>query len=114
MINQYAIVGKITETPKEMQNAGYLKFRVKIENEHLNRVDMLELVAKNEGEWVGQATVGAIVACSGALGGKINDKGYCNLSLYAKDVKVLVQAGATRQPVAAAAASNEDEEDIPF
>ena len=112
MINQYAIVGKITERPKEMQNAGYVKFRLKIENEHLSRVDILELVAKNEGEWVDQATVGAILACSGALGGKINDKGYCNLSLYAKDVKVLVQAGAPRQAVASD--NNEDEEDIPF
>ena len=93
MINSYSIVGEVAESATTLPNGGYAKLRLKLTNS-LNRTEMVEVVSK-VGDWTQTALPGAIVAVSGSVGGKINDKGYLNLSLWARDI-ILVTASYER------------------
>ena len=88
MINQYAIVGTIIEQPVALPNGTYVKIRIETCNEKANRTDQIEIILKAS-EWDSTARIGTVVACTGSISGKINEKGYCNLSLYGRDVKIV-------------------------
>lgn len=92
MINSYSIVGEVAESATTLPNGGYAKLRLKLTNS-LNRTEMVEVVSK-VGDWTQTALPGAIVAVSGSVGGKINDKGYLNLSLWARDIILIVPSDA--------------------
>ncbi len=91
MINNYSIVGEVAESATTLPNGGYAKLRLKLTNS-LNRTEIVEVVSK-VGDWTSTATPGSIVAVSGSVGGKINDKGYLYLSLWARDI-ILVTASS--------------------
>lgn len=92
MINSYSIVGEVAESATTLPNGGYAKLRLKLTNS-LNRTEMVEVFSK-VGDWTQTALPGAIVAVSGSVGGKINDKGYLNLSLWARDIILIVPSDA--------------------
>jgi len=97
VINQYAIVGTIIERPVTLPTGGYVKIRIEICNEKANRTDQLEIILKAS-EWDSTAGIGTVVACTGSISGKINEKGYCNLSLYGRDVKIVTTPTGAQAP----------------
>lgn len=106
MINSYSIVGEVAESATTLPNGGYAKLRLKLTNS-LNRTEMVEVVSK-VGDWTQTALPGAIVAVSGSVGGKINDKGYLNLSLWARDIiLVTASSGKTDPPF-------DENDDVPY
>ena len=97
MINQYAILGTIIETPITLPNGSYIKVRIETCNEKANRTDQLEIIVKAS-DWDTSAKIGTVLACSGSISGKINEKGYCNLSLYGRDVKIVSTPSGSTAP----------------
>lgn len=106
MINNYAIVGEVAESAQTLPNGSYAKLRLKVTNSQ-NRTEMLEVISK-VGEWTSTALPGAVVAISGSIGGKLNDKGYLNLSLWARDINIVVASNAK------ITSPDEYDDDVPY
>lgn len=106
MINNYSIVGEVAETATTLPNGGYAKLRLKLTNSQ-NRTEVVEVISKT-GDWTSTAMPGAIVAVSGSVGGKINDKGYLNLSLWARDITLVSASSGKIDP------PFDENDDVPY
>ena len=88
MLNNYSFVGEVTESPAPLNNGAYSKLRLRLDNAKSNRSEFVEVVGKAE-NMSNQLQPGCIVAVSGQVGGKINDKGYFNISLWANTISLV-------------------------
>lgn len=79
-------------------------------NKKADRTDPVEVLGRSED--FREIRKGDLVAMQGSIGGRINDRGYCNLSLFAMNIEI---AGAKEPMTAQAEDEDEDEdEDPPF
>lgn len=102
MLNQFAICGILEKDPEWTKDSKYLCLRIRADDGS-GRSTIVDALCK-QGDWHDDAVEGATVIVSGKLTGRINDKGYLNMGLWAFDVHVLsVPEGRPKQ-----------EEDAPF
>jgi len=122
MLNSYSIVGEVMESPASLPNGAYSKMRLRLDNAKSNRTEIVEVVGKSD-TLSDQFRPGCVVAITGQIGGKVNDKGYANLSLWASSASIVVgNAGhrseyepiRPRQRPAQSPAPRHDDEDPPY
>lgn len=87
MLNQFAVCGVLKGEPEFVSNGKYLKLKI-VGDDGNGRSTEVEALAK-EGPWFDDAIDGATVIVSGKLTGRVNDKGYLNMGLWAFDVQVV-------------------------
>lgn len=112
MLNQFAICGVLEKDPEQTRDGKYLCLRVRADDGN-GRSTLVEAICK-EGDWFNDAVSGATVIVSGKITGRVNDKGYLNMGLWAFDVHVLSVPEARPKKDDDAPFPTEDEEDIPF
>lgn len=98
MLNTFSVVGEVTDEPMQLPNGSYTKIRLRLDNPLANRSEYLEVVGKSD-RISGQIRSGSIVAVTGQVGGKINDKGYLNMSLWVNNVSLIQSAYPQAQPL---------------
>lgn len=96
MLNTFALVGVVNGNPAPIGQGTYYKIRLDVENTKANRTDPIEVIAKADA--VSQIRDKNIVAAQGSIGGKITDKGYLNVSLFAMNLSVLSSSGKNEMP----------------
>lgn len=87
MLNQFAVCGILEQDPEWTSSGQYIKLRIRCDDGS-GRSTIVEAITK-EGDWYDQSHQGSTVIVSGKLTGKINDKGYLNMGLWAFDVHVI-------------------------
>lgn len=97
MLNTFSVVGEVTDEPMQLPNGSYTKIRLRLDNPLANRSEYLEVVGKSD-RISDQIRPGSIVAVTGQVGGKINDKGYLNMSLWVNNVSLIQSAYRQAQP----------------
>ena len=87
MLNTFALVGGVIDNPAPIGNGTYFRLRINVVNAKANRTDPVELIGKPAD--LDSIKAGQVVAVRGSIGGRINDKGYYNISLFCMDVTVI-------------------------
>lgn len=95
MLNTFALVGVVNGNPAPIGQGTYYKIRLDVENTKTNRTDAIEVIAKADA--VSQIRDKNVVAAQGSIGGKISDKGYLNISLFAMNVSVLSSSSGSKE-----------------
>lgn len=114
MLNQFAICGILERNPEWTRDNRYLCLRIRADDGS-GRSTLVDAMAK-EGDWYDDAVEGATVIASGKLTGRVNDKGYLNMGLWAFDVAIISvpDKAPKAKPRKDESASEEEEADIPF
>lgn len=95
MLNTFAIVGIVNGNPSPIGQGTYYKMRIDVENVKASRTDAIEVIAKADA--VSHIKNGSTVAAQGSVGGKVSDKGYLNVSLFAMSVSVLSSSESNKE-----------------
>lgn len=111
MLNQFAICGVLEKNPEHTRDGKYLALRIRADDGN-GRSTLVEAICK-EGDWYDNAVEGSTVIASGKLTGRVNDKGYLNMGLWAFDVHVL-SVPETRPKKEEEAPFPTDDDDIVF
>jgi hypothetical protein len=96
LLNQFAVCGILEEAPEWTSSGQYLKLRIRCDDGN-GRSALVEAITK-EGTWYEVAGEGSTVIVSGKLTGKVNDKGYLNMGLWAFDVHVVDKGTKVANP----------------
>lgn len=105
-INQFTILGITRANAVPVGQGTYSKIVLDCSNEKTSRTDVIEVVGKAND--LNSIRAGSLVCCSGSIGGKQNDKGYTNLSLFAMSVVVCQEPTGSK-----AGFGYEDEDEAP-
>lgn len=91
-INTFAVTGVARNNATPVGQGTYYKIILDCYNAKVNRSDPIEIVGKADD--MRHIPQGSFVAVQGSIGGKISDKGYVNVSLFAFTVEVITAAQA--------------------
>lgn len=95
----FAVTGRVVDII-ETQNQDYTRVRVEVTDDEYDRTETVEFSMKTDGV---AFDVGDYIVASGGVGGRINDRGNCFTSLFARSVSAVegVNSGASPQRQAA-------------
>jgi len=89
-INTFAISGIARQSATPVGQGSYYKVVLDSHNSKANRTEPIEVLGKSED--FQKIRPNDAVCVQGAIGGRINDKGYCNLTLFALTVEIFAPA----------------------
>lgn len=89
-INTFAISGIARQSATPVGQGSYYKVVLDSHNSKANRTEPIEVLGKSED--FQKIRPNDAVCVQGAIGGRINDKGYCNLTLFALTVEIFSPA----------------------
>jgi hypothetical protein len=89
-INTFAISGIARHAATPVGQGSYYKVVLDSHNSKANRTEPIEVLGKSED--FQKIRPNDAVCVQGAIGGRINDKGYCNLTLFALTVEIFAPA----------------------
>lgn len=87
--NLVIVSGSIIETPVESKvGSGYYRTKIEVKDEEYGKSQVLEVMSKHA-SWMNDADAGDFVIVTGSLSGRANDKGFVNMSIWARSVEVV-------------------------
>lgn len=105
-INQFTIMGITRDNAAPLGQGTYSKIVLDCSNDKTNRTDVIEILGKTVD--LQSVRKGSLVVCSGSVGGKISDKGYLNLSLFAMNIVVAQEPEGSKVSVFG------EDDDLPY
>lgn len=89
-INTFALSGIARHAATPVGQGSYYKVVIDSHNSKANRTEPIEILGKSDD--FQKIKPNDAVCLQGAIGGRINDRGYCNLTLFALSVEIFAPA----------------------